>query len=198
MTHRSSLVTAQTADTQSMLGMPGVVGPRNRANLIGGAPHATGSEAMTEFGGILLTALASGIFVVNVDVVATSSDGASLQWQINSYTNATPTSKIVLPANAQAVGLNCYIDNSGAGIGPSSGAATRGVVAVQPITSGDTNYAFNWSGQVGYGPTTGNNLAPTPVPYGQNFYLTVSLQVNDSEIGYGFTGGLVLSAYELP
>lgn len=149
---------------------------------------------------IKLVSQASGLFVVSFDIGSNAAATTSLTWQVNTYTNASPNVPITLQTNAQAVGVNCYIDNTGAGIPPASGATAAAIAALQNIVVGSAgpDYNFNWSGQIGHGPSGATaNVAPTPVPNGQTLYVTVSLQVNASEIGYSFVGSTA-SAYELP
>jgi hypothetical protein len=170
---------ANIADTEAMFDQAADVGMRNRASLVGTPViHTPTASTFTAFMGARLTARASGLFVVALSAQYVALAGDSVTWAVTSYTDAVAGTPLTLPANAQSVGLNCYVDNTGAGISPSAG-ATVGVVNYGPTSTIGTaavDDKFSWTGIIGSNITITPTGAPSAVPYGQSFYVTLSVQ----------------------
>jgi hypothetical protein len=105
----------------------------------------------------------------------------SLTWTVDVYTDAVAGTPLTLPANAEAVGLHSFIDNSGAGIAPSAGATLPVTQAQDTKVIAGTGDDFQWTGVV-------------VAPVGQTMYVTLS--ITDSVAARAVTSATV-AAVEL-
>lgn len=165
---------------------------RNRAHL-SGAPsvHVPGQATITAVVGIRLTAQSSGLFLVGLSAQASQAAAAdAITWTVTSYTDAVVGTPLTLPANAAATGVNCYVDNSGAGIAPSAGASGGTLIAAQTAVLGTLAQGslYTWSGIVG--------LADTAIAKGSTFYITLS--ITGTAAARDVVSDPTLSAFELP
>lgn len=186
---------ATIADGMAMMDQSANVGERNRA-VLAGTPtiHTPSAATITAFMGARLVARASGIFLVSVSAQYVAAAGDGVTWQITSYTDAVAGTPLTLPANAVATGLNCFVDNSGAGIAPSAGATVGSSVYAPTHVIGTTavDDIFSWSGLVGA--SVAGSGALVAVPFGESFYVTLSVT---NSVATRAIGTANMNAYEL-
>ena len=128
-----------------------------------------GAATIVPFLGVKLTARASGVFLVTFGCRAADVAGDITTWTVTAYTDSVTGTPLTLPANASPVGLNCFADNSGAGIAPSAG-ATAGTVltATGPRTIGTAGVGDSFAYAAIAAPGA-------PVARGDVFYATLSV-----------------------
>jgi hypothetical protein len=151
--------------------------------------HTPGQSTITAFAGMLLTARSSGRFFCSMIAQYAIPASSTVTLTVTTYTQTTPGSPIVLPStNAQSVGLNCYVDNSGAGIAPTSGGTAHPVTApaITNTATAASNVVLSYSGLC-------QGAGGSPVPQGLQFYVTFSVSG-----GAGAITQLAMSAFELP